>query len=74
MEIHFACIVEGHGDREAVPIVIRRLAAKLDPAAAIHIPPPIRIPKNKLLKPGELERAVDLAARRILGRGADFAR
>jgi hypothetical protein len=70
MDIYFACIVEGHGDREAVPIVIRRLAAKLDPTAAIHVPSPIRIPKNKLLKPGELERAVELAARRIAGRGA----
>jgi hypothetical protein len=70
MESHFACIVEGHGDREAVPILIRRLAAKFDPTAAIHIPLPIRITKNKLLKPGELERAVDLAARQVLGRGA----
>ncbi len=70
MSLQMACIVEGHGDREAVPIVIRRLAAKLDPAAAIHIPSPIRIPKNKLLKAGELERAVDLAARRIVGHGA----
>jgi hypothetical protein len=64
------CIVEGHGDRESVPVLIRRLAAKLDPAMIVHIPPPLRIPKNKLLKPGELERAVELAARRIAGHGA----
>jgi hypothetical protein len=66
MEIYMACIVEGHGDREAVPVVIQRLAAKLDPATAVHIPPPIRIPKSKLIKSGELERAVELAARRFL--------
>lgn len=70
MEIQMACIVEGHGEREAVPVVIRRLAANLDATLAIHIPHPIRIPKSRLLKPGELERAVDLAARRIAGHGA----
>jgi hypothetical protein len=70
MSLKMACIVEGHGDREAVPVLIRRLASKQDPAMIIHIPPPIRIPKNKLLKPGELERAVDLAGRRIAGSGA----
>lgn len=70
MEIQMACIVEGHGEREAVPVVIRRLAASLDATLALHIPHPIRIPKSRLLKPGELERAVDLAARRIAGDGA----
>jgi hypothetical protein len=71
MEIHFACIVEGHGDREAAPIVIRRLAAKLDPAAAIHIPPPIRIPKNKLLKSWFLAAAESLRGHRGLATDLD---
>ncbi|MBI3300799.1 MAG: DUF4276 family protein [Deltaproteobacteria bacterium] len=39
---------------------------------AVHIPPPIRTPKTKLLRPGELERAVELAARRVGSRGAVF--
>lgn len=67
--INIACVVEGHGDVEAVPIVIRRIAESLYPAMAIHIPPPIRIPKDKLIKPGEIERATELAARKIGSQG-----
>jgi hypothetical protein len=70
MEVRIGCVVEGHGDREAVPIVIRRIAEKLDPALVVHIAPPIRTPKSKLLKPGELERAVELAARKVGSHGA----
>ena len=30
--LRIACIVEGHGEVEAVPILIRRIAATIDPA------------------------------------------
>ncbi|MGI8553598.1 MAG: DUF4276 family protein [Dehalococcoidia bacterium] len=56
-------IVEGHGEREALPVLIRRIAERLDPSFSLDIPQPIRTPKSKLLKPGELERLVELAAR-----------
>jgi len=72
MEIHVGCIVEGHGDREAVPVLIRRIAERLDPALVVHVASPIRTPKSRLIKPGELERAVELASRKISGRGAVF--
>ena len=68
-EVRIGCIAEGHGEREAVPIVIRRIAQVLDPALYVHIPPPIRTPKSKLVKSGELERALGLAALKIQGRG-----
>jgi hypothetical protein len=70
MNPQVACVVEGHGDREAAPIIMRRIAAQLDPPMTVHMPHPIRIPKTKLLKAGELERAVELAARQIAGYGA----
>lgn len=70
MILNLMCIVEGHGDCEAVPILIRRIAATLDSAPAVHTPPPIRVPRNKLLKAGELERKVELAARMASPRGA----
>jgi hypothetical protein len=57
--------VEGHGECESVPILIRRIAGCLDPGLAVHVPHPIRVPKSKLLKSGELERAVELAAMRV---------
>jgi len=68
--LRIACVVEGHGDVEAVPIIIRRIAAEIQPSPPIEIARPIRTPKSKLVKQGELERAVELAVRQVRGRGA----
>lgn len=56
-----AIVVEGHGEVEAVPHLVHRIAADL--GHAVHIPRPIRVKRDRFLKPGELERAVELAAR-----------
>jgi hypothetical protein len=64
MQLRIACIVEGHGECESVPILIRRIAHRFDPGLDVQLPHPIRIPKSRLLKPGELEKAVQLAAAR----------
>lgn len=58
-------IVEGHGDARAVPILIRRIAADLDPSLAVRIEAVLRTPRSKLVKQGELERVIELAARKI---------
>ena len=63
MQLHLACIVEGQGDLEAVPVLVRRIVHALAPEAAVQVHP-FRVGRNKLLKEGELERAVELAARR----------
>ena len=63
-----AAIVEGHGEVEAVPILLRRIAPSVSPSLAVKVLKPIRIGRYKILKPGELERAVELAARQT-GRG-----
>jgi hypothetical protein len=55
-------IVEGHGEVEALPILIRRIGLELDPPVAVEVPRPIRQPRSGLLKPQELERVVRLAA------------
>ena len=68
--MRLACIVEGHGEVQAVPVLLRRLASALDPTLALQVEQPIRITKSKLLKAGELERAVELAARKVGGTGA----
>ena len=70
MSVTLTCIVEGHGEIDAVPITIRRIARQLDPGLVVRIHQPFRVPRNKLVKEGELERAVDLAARRAGGDGA----
>ena len=61
-------VVEGHGEVEAVPILIRRIAEIVAPGIVIDLPRPIRVKRQRLLKAGELERAIELAARQA---GAD---
>lgn len=63
--VSIAAIVEGHGEEEAVPVLIRRIAALIDPGFVPIIPHPIRIPASKLKRQGELERAVEFAARKL---------
>ncbi|MDP2984354.1 MAG: DUF4276 family protein [Candidatus Latescibacter sp.] len=67
-EIRIAAIVEGYGDVEAVPLLIRRITGEIDPAITIDIHS-LRVPACKLIKTGELERTVELAARKLGGDG-----
>lgn len=65
-------IVEGDGEVEAVPVLLRRDAILAGWPGRIHVPPVIRQPASRLLKPGGLERTVELAARKVGGRGGIF--
>ncbi|MXZ72229.1 MAG: DUF4276 family protein [Acidobacteria bacterium] len=58
-----ATIVEGHGEVEAVPILLRRIAEQVAPALSLRLPRPIRVNRQRVLTAGELERAVEFAAR-----------
>jgi hypothetical protein len=58
-------IVEGYGDVEAVPLLLRRIFIEDLRRTDVTVLRSIRVPKTKLLKSGELERAVELAARQI---------
>lgn len=69
MTTRIACIVEGHGEVESVPILIRRIALDIDPGYVPHVLPPHRIPASRLRSQGELERSVELAGRRLRGTG-----
>lgn len=70
MPLCIGCVVEGHGEVEAVPVLLRRIAAKYRPEAQIHVPSPLRIHKDRLLKTGELERAILLASKKTGRNGA----
>ncbi len=59
-----AAIVEGHGEVEAVPILLRRIVQRISPEQPVDHVRPIRVRRHKIVKEGELERAVNLAARR----------
>jgi len=56
-------IVEGHGEVEAVPILLRRIAGEASTTHALEIAHPIRVRRQRFFKEGELERSLELAAR-----------
>lgn len=67
--LRLAAIVEGHGEVEAVPVLIQRIAAELDPPLFPQVEPVLRTASSQLRKEGELERRVEYAARKLEGRG-----
>lgn len=63
-------IVEGFGDVKAVPILLRRAAAVVAPNRSFEVLQPYRVPRQKLVKEGELERVVDFVGRQTGEGGA----
>ena len=71
--VRIASIVEGHGEVVALPELLRRIAKETGRQIALEILKPIRRPRSSiLLKSGELERAVQLAALQARPRGGIF--
>lgn len=68
-----AAIVEGDGEVEAVPVLIRRIGLEVSPLSPPTILRPIRVRRQRILKEGELERYVGLAAARAGDGGAPQA-
>lgn len=67
-EICLASIVEGHGEVDAVPTILRRICTAIDSTRVVAVLRPIRVRRGQIIKPGEVERYVELAARRLGGR------
>lgn len=74
--LRVAVIVEGYGDAEAVPVLLRRIWNKLLNRSFIDVRQPIRIPRSKLTRydsqqnavvpnEAELGRALELAMGKI---------
>jgi hypothetical protein len=57
-------IVEGDGEVQALPVLLRRIAYELQ-VWDIDIPTPHRIKRTKVVQSGELENVVDVQARRV---------
>lgn len=72
MTFKIGCIVEGDGEVKAVPVLIRRIAWDLNPEITIIVETPIRAPRYQVVKDGELESRIELAAQKIGGQGAIF--
>ena len=58
-------IVEGDGEVQAVPVLLRRIAQEVSPTDPPRILRPIRVHRSRLIKEGVLEAYVALAAQRV---------
>ena len=65
-----ACVVEGHGEVEALPLLIRRIKSMVTPNLSLRLPKPIRVPKTRLQKEDALRNAILLASKRTRERDA----
>lgn len=64
-------IIEGHGEVQALPILIQRTLSHIDPTFEYEIiRPPLRLPRGKIDKDDEFKRMVELASRKTQGCGA----
>jgi hypothetical protein len=67
-----ACIVEGHGEVQALPLLLRRVAAEVDPGVYLVVPSPYRVNRSALLRPGMLEEVARIQVDRVTGAGGVF--
>ncbi len=65
MNLSLALIVEGHGETEAAPVLLRRITDVLRPDISLNVLSPLRIGRYKLVKTNEVERAVEYVSRRM---------
>jgi len=57
-----SCIVEGHGEVSALPILLRRVAQQQSPNDSFDVQPPIRVSRSKFLnRDEEFHRHLNLA-------------
>ena len=62
--VTIASVVEGDGEVTALPKLLHRIAAQLS-VADLWVPRPMRVSRNKLVRAGEIERAVAAVAQRV---------
>jgi hypothetical protein len=63
--LRVAPIVEGHGEVQAIRVLLQRVGIELLGGAHVDVLPPLRRPRSKLVSGSELERAVELMAAKL---------
>lgn len=58
-------VVEGHGEVQAVPILLRRIGQRIDRERFIDVRQPIRGHRSKLTRVAEAERFLELAVQKL---------
>jgi hypothetical protein len=66
--LYIACMVEGQGDFNAAPVLLKRLVKFVNPDVYADVRP-FRVTRSKLVLLGELERAVERAGRGLRSPG-----
>jgi hypothetical protein len=66
--ITIASVVEGHGEVDALPKLLYRVAAELG-VPLLTPKPPMRVPRSKLVAPQGIENAVNAKASEVTGAG-----
>ena len=66
MLVEVSCVVEGKGEEQALPVLLRRLAERVDPSLAVKVPRPVLLKRNRLV---ELEHRLQLAINKTNGLG-----
>jgi hypothetical protein len=65
-----AFIVEGHGEVDAVPVLVRRIVQRAFPNLLFITPrPPFKIQRSRITHREELQKAIELFAPHVRGRG-----
>jgi hypothetical protein len=59
--VKFAFVIEGKGEVEAIPLLVRRICSEILGFFAFKTTRPVRVPRSTLVRAGELERAIRLA-------------
>ena len=67
--MHIACIVEGEGEKQALPVLLRRIIAEIDPSIYVQVTAHW-LPKDKQKQQTLLHNFIDLTVRRITRPGA----
>lgn len=73
MPFRIAAIVEGKGEQEALPVLLRRLLAETGRRELVQILKPIVRDRYRMVKEDYFRRSVELAAYRVEGHGAVLA-
>ena len=59
--ITFGFVVEGQGEEQAFPLLVRRICQELHGFHAIKTTRPVRITRSRLIRPADLEKGIRLA-------------
>lgn len=71
MTLRVFCVVEGHGDVFAFPVLLRRLCAEVFGLHNIAVEPPYRLPKGRITIAEHLVPVLELGISRLNGRAEE---